>query len=95
MAKHGLYPNEAGHTYIKDQITNALSITNTKPLIGDANIDGEVNILDATVIQRYVASIDDMTEQQKALSDVDSDNEVTVFDATIVQRYVADIITKF
>ena len=95
MAKHGLYPNEAGHTYVKDQLTNALEINNTTPLLGDANLDGTVNILDATEIQRFMAELCTMTDEQKALADVDHDGSITVLDATVIQRYLAELIEKF
>ena len=95
MAKHGLYPNETGHTYVKDQLTNALEINNTTPLLGDANLDGTVNILDATEIQRFMAELCTMTDEQKALADVDHDGSITVLDATVIQRYLAELIEKF
>ena len=48
-----------------------------------------------TTVQRYVAYIDEMTNEQLILADVNFDDAVTVFDATFIQRYVADIITRF
>ena len=91
MAKHGLYPNQAGHTYIKDQLVNALDINNTTPLMGDADLDGTVSVLDATLIQRYGAQLDDMNEKQLKVADFDNDGNVTVMDSTAIQRMLASL----
>lgn len=93
-AKHGLYPNQAGHTYIKDQLENALEINNTKPvepLMGDANLDGVVDVLDATTIQRHIAKLIVMSDEQLAVADVLTDNFVNVMDATAIQRKLANL----
>ena len=57
---------------------------------GDTNGDGAVDILDATVIQRFLAglSISDAVLAGYC-GDADEDGEVTVLDATRIQRYLA------
>ena len=92
MAKFGLYPSEAGHTYIKDQLKNALDINVTKALSGDVNLDGAVNIMDATEIQRYSAMIVDLSDEQKAVADVNGDGDINVLDATTLQMYLAGFV---
>lgn len=57
-------------------------------LLGDANLDGEVDITDATWIQRYDAKMISLSDKAKQLADVDRDGEVCVLDATWIQRYV-------
>ena len=59
-------------------------------LLADADGDGEVTILDATYIQRYLAEITIETFNEMS-ADVDSDKDVTIVDATYIQRYLADI----
>ena len=59
-------------------------------LLGDADGDGEVSILDATAIQRKdvllsVAYFDDVA------ADVDGDGDVTILDATFIQRFLAGL----
>ena len=59
-------------------------------LLGDADGDGDVTILDATVIQRKdvslsVAYIDDVA------ADVDGDGNVTIIDATFIRRFLAGL----
>ena len=54
--------------------------------VGDANGDGQVGIVDATFIQRYVA---DMIPKQAVVlsaADVDGDEEVSSIDVTLIQR---------
>ena len=59
----------------------------TRYIKGDADGDGECNVIDATVIQRYDATIISEYELYKPLADVDGDSEVSVIDATLIQRY--------
>lgn len=64
----------------------------TRYIKGDADGDGEVSIIDATVIQRYEASIT-TGAFYKPLADVDGDSDVTVIDATLIQREEAGLYT--
>lgn len=52
---------------------------------GDVNLDGVVNINDATAIQRFLAELDDLSAQQKALADFNGDGDVDISDATDIQ----------
>lgn len=65
----------------------------TRYIKGDADGDGEVSIIDATVIQRYNASIISAYDFYKPLGDVDGDSDVTVIDATMIQRKEAGMYT--
>lgn len=58
-------------------------------MIGDASLDNEVDIDDATLIRRHVAEIRVLTAEEKAAADADQDGEVTLLDATEIQRYLA------
>ncbi len=62
---------------------------------GDVNCNYDVEITDATYIQRYIAELTEFSDLSKDLADVDADKKVTVFDATMIQRKVADIISGF
>ncbi len=59
-------------------------------LLGDADGDGEVTILDVTYIQRQLASIPTPAFYEEA-ADVDGDGEVAIIDATHIQRWLASI----
>ena len=76
-------------------------LTYGMPLLGDADSDGEVTILDATRIQRWLAELCDMdgmpysaralTDAETVVADTDGDGEATIIDATCIQRYIADM----
>ena len=57
-------------------------------LLGDANLDGEINIIDATVIQQTIAFINTVGSFSKCTADVDGDGEVTILDASYIQRFL-------
>ena len=65
-------------------------LTDRVGYIGDADGDGEVAILDATVIQRHLAQLDTLdSEYREYACDMDDDGTVDVLDATILQRKLA------
>lgn len=64
-------------------------------LLGDANMDGKVNVKDATYIQKAAADLLTLTETEAYLADVDGSGIVNVKDATAIQKYVADMETGF
>ena len=57
-------------------------------IIGDADGDGGVSILDATAIQRHLAEIPTKAYDEKA-ADADGEKGVTILDATAIQRWLA------
>lgn len=62
---------------------------------GDANCDRNVDILDATEVQRHLAKITELSKLGAVLGDVDADYEISVLDATMIQRKIAKLITSF
>ena len=58
-------------------------------LRGDANLDGAVDITDATTIQRYDVKLIDLNETALTLADVNEDGDVSIIDATWIQRFEA------
>lgn len=56
---------------------------------GDVDMDGVMSILDATKIQRHLASLDTLTDEQKDLADIDNDTKISIMDATKIQRILA------
>ena len=59
-------------------------------LLGDADGDGEISIIDATVIQRHLAQIP-VTEFHEDAADVDGSGDVEITDATYIQRHLVDL----
>lgn len=65
------------------------AFADAKVLVGDVNGDGQVNIKDATYIQKVVAKLREEPENYLLTADVNSDNNVSVKDATVIQLYLA------
>lgn len=63
-------------------------------LPGDVNADGNINILDATMIQKCVAELEQLDENQSICADTNGDGVINVHDATLIQKYVAKLIDK-
>lgn len=64
-------------------------------LLGDVDGDGEVTSIDATLIQRYLAGIRNLSDKQIKAADIDGDGVATILDTTLIQRYLAGIIVKY
>ncbi len=58
------------------------------PLLGDADLNREVDIIDATAIQRHVAGIVTLSQEAQLAADVDRDGDVTIVDTTLLQRHL-------
>ena len=56
------------------------------PIIGDVNLDGEVTIQDATLLQKYLAGLATLSEEQLALADVNGDEYISISDITAIQK---------
>ena len=82
------YTDEGGYS---ERINLHITVTETMPLLGDVDRDGEVEIRDATWIQRSVADIEIPFTIKKLTADVDGDGEITVMDATLIQYYLANM----
>ena len=59
-------------------------------LYGDVNYNGEIDIDDASLIQRAGIDLAKLTDTQKALADVNGDGRVSILDVTCVQKYLAE-----
>ena len=66
------------------------SVFEDEIILGDADGDGEVTVLDATAIQRTLASFE-VDPFVGAAADTDGDGEVTILDATYIQKYLASM----
>ncbi len=58
--------------------------------IGDVNKDGNINIVDADELQRYVGELAEFDEYQIKLADVNKDGNVNVVDQTTLRKYVSE-----
>ena len=62
------------------------------PLKGDVNLDGEVNINDATEIQLALANDTIFTDEQKSAADVYVDGKINIRDVTMIQLFLASLV---
>ncbi len=69
-------------------------ITPETAIVGDADLNLKVNVKDATLIQKYVASIVTLEELALLCADANADAKVNVQDATAIQKFVAAIPVK-
>ena len=60
-------------------------------ILGDVDDDGTVTIIDATFIQRHLASIPIPFVLDEMIADTDEDGTVAILDATYIQRWLANL----
>ena len=58
---------------------------------GDTDLNGYISVTDATLVQKYVAGIEDFDKLQLFNSDVNDDGEISVVDATLIQKYIVGL----
>ena len=63
--------------------------------IGDVNCDDNVNIKDATAIQKWLADFITLSKKECLAADVDGDGKLSVKDATAIQKWLANIEIEF
>ena len=69
--------------------TTAFTVLDT--FYGDANGDGEVNIKDATAIQKCLAGITQDLVFMAEFADCDTNEVLTIKDATCIRKYLANV----
>ncbi len=61
---------------------------------GDVDLDTQVNIKDATLIQKHLAKLVVLEDAQLLLADVDGSIGVNIKDATHLQKWIAGLVDK-
>ena len=82
--------DDIGGTFVIKAVT-----TNNGPqvtLLGDANLDGQVNIVDATLIQKHSIGLIELTDVTLLNADYDQNGVINVTDATAIQKAIAGIV---
>ena len=72
--------------------TVSLYRASDKHSTGDANFDGEVTIIDATLIQLHLAKKSELSQEQIEIADANKDSVLSIMDATYIQKFVAKLI---
>ncbi len=88
------YKNTYAYNYA---VEHNIPVVLVDPLLGDVNGDEEINIMDATIIQKKSLGIAtaDVVSNYDVVADVNRDGIVNIRDVTLIQMYVAGIITEF
>ena len=91
-------PQEKQGQTIEACYTGAFSDTVTSGMVpgailGDADGDGEVTVLDATAIERVLAELK-VPGYCEAAADADGDGSVTILDSTAIRRWLAELPTN-
>ncbi len=58
---------------------------------GDVDNDGKITVVDATVLQRHLASIKKLDDEHLKRGDYNYDTKTTILDVTFLQRYLASM----
>lgn len=58
---------------------------------GEVNGDGDITIVDATLVQKHVAQLETLSADKQILADVNGDNTISVVDATLIQKYIVNL----
>lgn len=74
-------------------VANSDVIRNAKIFaIGDVNSDGDISVVDATLVQKYIVGLENLKDFQKKSADVNDNNEISVVDATLIQKYIVGLV---
>lgn len=76
-------------------VCSVCSISAQSYKYGDVDLNGDVDILDATLIQKNIAHLITFTSMQKALADYDHNDEVSIIDCTLIQRTLANLYDPY
>lgn len=60
-------------------------------LVGDVNLDGKVDVMDVTAMQKALARDKSLSEDELRVYDTQGDGSFTISDATEIQRYIAEM----
>lgn len=70
-----------------------ISVDNTN-FIGDVNGDGEISVVDATELQKYLVGLSSLSVDQLAVADTNGDGKISIIDATEIQKYLVGLVSS-
>ncbi len=96
---HTFTPQKAGEytltvsltDWYKEYTEKTISFSVYDMIFGDADGNGDVNIVDATITQQHVANLVAEGDIYLDLADCDTNEGITIIDATTIQRCVAHL----
>lgn len=58
----------------------------------DVNMDGVINVVDATLVQKYVVGFEEFDDYTFKIADTDGDGTISVIDATNIQKKIVNLL---
>ncbi len=91
----GTTPSEPNTTPSEPVVTPSIPSVNSEFFLGDSDMDGKVNVKDATKIQKVVAGLEaKFRGDAEVCADANCDTEINIKDATEIQKYAAGMAVK-
>ena len=79
--------NDFNNTYMFEYYNT--DIPDNMILMGDTTLDRRIDVSDATLVQKHIVKLENLTNNALVAADVDRDNTISIKDATLIQCYVA------
>lgn len=79
--------NDFNNTYMFEYYNT--DMPNNMILMGDTTLDRSIDVIDATLVQKHIVRLENLTNNALVAADVDRDNTISIKDATLIQCYVA------
>lgn len=76
-------------------LTGTVTASAAGDILGDADGDGRVTIIDATTIQRTLAGLNVTRGFSKNSADVNRSGNIEITDATLIQRWLVNMASSF
>lgn len=83
------YSNSYAETYAEESGINFVAL-DKKTLYGDVNLDGKIDVIDVTLLQRYIAGESVLTDDAVKAADFNKDRIIDIIDATAIQTFIAN-----
>ena len=61
-------------------------------LLGDINLNGKLDISDATTLQMHLAELVELSDEALSVADINVDGRIDINDATTIQKILSDLI---
>ena len=94
---YGVYVSSTSQAYKKVASFQVTDSWEEAPyILGDVNMDGDININDALFVLKYIVGTESLTERQQQAANVEkSDPSININDALKILKYIVGNITEF
>lgn len=58
----------------------------------DVNMDGVINVVDATLVQKYIVGLEDFDDYTFKIADTNGDGTISIVDATNIQKKIVNLL---